>query len=92
MRDQTVEKFEPVRESVQCLIKELGVTQAKLVREINNKSGYRVNNAEFCNALNGNLTTPKANRMLADAYYYLSQMKEARDKQTKQNFFSRDKK
>lgn len=59
------------RIEVRELMTSLHVTQASLRRHINGKCGYTVTAAEVCDALNGSLVTPKANRILADAWSYL---------------------
>ncbi len=64
------------RKLVSDLIAEMGFSQAELVRRINAEGIYRVNAGEMCNALKGNLTTPKANRIVADCYSILAKEKE----------------
>lgn len=65
------------REQVRALLKELGITQADVVEYMNDSPTvpYRVTPPEFCNALRGALSTPKANRMLGDALAYLERKK-----------------
>lgn len=69
-----------LRERVKCLLRETGVTQATLCREINRKFGYRVYPAEMSSALSGTLQSPKANRILADAYSLLERRSERQKK------------
>lgn len=45
----------------------LGVSQRRVAREINEEGEFRTTPQEVCNALNGTLVTPKANRILASA-------------------------
>lgn len=62
------------REEVKAMLEELGITQAEVARVLNRQSAYKVTPSELSNALSGTLTTPKANRLVADAYSYLVQM------------------
>lgn len=68
------------RKLVSDLIASLGFSQAELVRRINAEGIYRVNSVEMCNALNGSITTPKANRIVADCYSILTREKEKADR------------
>jgi len=65
-----------VRERVKRLLQETGTTQAELCREISRRFDYRVYPAEMSNALSGSLESPKANRILADAYSLLERKQE----------------
>ena len=65
-----------LRERVKSLLEKTGTTQAELCREISHRFGYRVYPAEMSNALSGSLESPKANRILADAYSLLERKQE----------------
>lgn len=65
-----------VRERVKSLLESTGTTQAQICRDIAHRFGYRVYPAEMSNALSGSLESPKANRILADAYSLLERKQE----------------
>jgi len=71
-----------LRDRVRKLLDETGIKQVDIVREINGQGLYRADTAELCNAIKGKLTSPKANRMVADAYSILTreQAKQIRQK------------
>ncbi|WP_165170615.1 hypothetical protein [Adlercreutzia sp. ZJ242] len=55
-----------MRDEVLRLLEKLKLTQAEVVRRINENSSYRLTRPEFNTYLKG-LSTPKANRVLMDA-------------------------
>lgn len=60
--------MQELRERVLELLEATGLTQVEIIRRINDQGLYKVQPAELCKALKGELTTPKANRVIADAY------------------------
>lgn len=63
--------MQELRERVLELLEATGLTQVETIRRINDQGLYKVQPAELCKALKGELTTPKANRAIADAYSIL---------------------
>lgn len=66
-----------IREEILRLLKELTLTQAEVVRRINEESSYRVTRSEFNTYLKG-LNTPKASRVLIDALKIMLREEEKR--------------
>jgi len=69
-----------LRERVKRLLEKTGTTQAELCREISHRFDYRVYPSEMSNALSGSLESPKANRIIADAYSLLERKQEKQAK------------
>ena len=74
------------RERVRALLDDLGMTQVDIVEYMNDNPNvpYRVTPPEFCNALRGALTTPKATRMMGDALAYLERKQRAAERRSGQ--------
>lgn len=65
-----------LRERVKKLLEKTDTSQAELCREISRRFSYKVYPAEMSNTLSGSLESPKANRILADAYSLLERKQE----------------
>ncbi len=63
--------MQELRERVLELLEKTGLTQKEVIRRINDQGLYKIQPAELCKALKGELTSPKANRAIADAYSIL---------------------
>lgn len=63
--------MQELRERILQLLEQTKLSQREVVAAINAQGLYRIDPAEFCKALKAELTTPKANRALADAYSIL---------------------
>lgn len=63
--------MDETRARVAEMIKTTGISQAELARRITADGQYRVQPPEISTAISGTLTTPKANRILADCYSIL---------------------
>ena len=73
--------METVRNDVRMLLDELGISQRDLVKKINAQRVYHVTPSEVSAAIQGLLTTPKGNRIVADCYSLLTREQERRERQ-----------
>lgn len=65
--------MDETRARVLSLLEETGISQAELARRISAEGLYRVQPSELSASVNGSLTTPKANRVVADCYSILDE-------------------
>lgn len=73
--------METVRNDVKEMLTDLGVKQTDLVRAINRQRIYHVTPSEVSGAIQGLITTPKGNRIVADCYSLLVREQAKREKE-----------
>lgn len=60
-----------VRENLLKIMTDHKIKHADVIRHINRACGYTVDPGEFSKMINGLLMTPKANRVIADAWTFV---------------------